>query len=115
MLELNETDFDERTARGTFVVDFSAEWCPPCRLLTPIFERAAGVLGPAATFAAVDADRNENQRLLVRFGIQALPTVVVLRDGRSVHAIRGLRDEKTFLAEVRAAVGEGGPSDSAGA
>lgn len=111
MLELNETNFDERTARGTFVVDFPAEWCPPCRALKPIFERAAAGLGSEATFAAVDAE--ESQRLMVRFGIQALPTIVVLRDGRPVRAIRGLRDEKALVAELRAAIDESGWSDSA--
>ena len=42
--------------------------------------------------------------LLQRFGIQALPTIVVLRDGRPVRSIRGLRDEKSLVAELREAV-----------
>ena len=55
-----------------------------------------------ATFAAVDAERNGP--LLLRFGIQALPTIVVFRDGQAVHAIRGLRDEKSLVAEIRKAI-----------
>lgn len=103
MLNLNETDFDERIARGTFVVDFSAEWCPPCRMLTSILERVAVGLAGTATFAAVDADGNAG--LLTRFGIQALPTVVVFSDGQPVHVIRGLRSEQALASELRRAIG----------
>jgi thioredoxin len=102
MLDLHGTDFDQQSAHGIFVVDFSAEWCPPCRALKPVFERAAAGMAAEATFAAVDADRNG--QLLARFGIQALPTIVVLRDGQPVHSIRGLRDEKSLVAEIRKAI-----------
>ena len=98
MLELNERDFDERIARGTHVVDFSAEWCPPCRMLVPILERVAADLAGAAMFAKVDADGNT--ALLARFGIKALPTVVVFRDGAPVHVIRGLLGERALAAEL---------------
>lgn len=102
MLELNESDFEARIARGTFVVDFSAEWCPPCRMLTPILERIAADMAATVTFATVDADRNA--ALLSRFGVQALPTVVVFRDGQPVRAIRGLRGRRELAAELREAV-----------
>src|SRR4051812_32525441 len=101
MLELTETDFDLHIARGTFVVDFSAEWCPPCRVLAPIFERTATAITDA-TFATVDAERNG--RLLLRFKINTLPTIVVFRAGQPVRMIRGLRDEKSLVAELRKAV-----------
>jgi len=102
MLNLQETDFDEKIARGIFVIDFSAEWCPPCRVLTPVFERTAAALAGEATFAAVDAERNG--KLLLRFGINALPTIIVFRDGRPVHVMRGLRAEKALVAEIRTAI-----------
>ena len=102
MLDLHETDFDLQIARGVFIVDFSAEWCPPCRALKPMLERAAADFAGEATFAEVDAERNG--QLLVRFGIMALPTIIVFRDGQPVHAIRGLRDEKSLLAEIQTAI-----------
>jgi thioredoxin 1 len=105
-MELNESDFDRRVARGVHIVDFSAEWCPPCRALLPLLEKAEANLGGRATFAKVDTDRN--QRLAVRFGIQALPTIVVLKDGSPVRRIRGLPDQKTLLAELGEAIGDEG-------
>jgi thioredoxin 1 len=107
MLELNQNDFDARIAHGTFVVDFSAEWCPPCRVLTPILERVAAEMTGAATFATVDADRNGG--LLVRFAVQVLPTIVVFRDGQAIHAMRGLRSERALAAELREAIDRSSP------
>lgn len=105
MLELNENDFDRATARGTFVVDFSAEWCPPCRMLMPVLEKVAARMEGRATFAKVDAEANAG--LSVRFGVSALPTLVVLRDGRAVRTLRGLRDERTLTAELGEVIGGG--------
>ena len=103
MLELNETNFDQQISRGTVVVDFSAEWCPPCRLLEPQLQRAAETLRQQATFAKVDAD--ENPQLLSRYRIEALPTVVVFHEGEPLRVLRGLRDEKSLVTEIRAAIG----------
>jgi thioredoxin 1 len=103
MLELNETNFDQQISRGTVVVDFSAEWCPPCRLLEPQLQRAAETLRQQATFAKVDAD--ENPQLLLRYRIEALPTVVVFHEGEPLRVLRGLRDEKSLVTEIRTAIG----------
>jgi thioredoxin 1 len=99
MLELNEASFDQQIARGTVVVDFTAQWCPRCRLLEPQLNRAAEALREHATFAKVDAD--DNPQLLARYRIEALPTIVIFQDGQPLRALRGLRDEKTLLSEIR--------------
>src|SRR4051812_34065575 len=104
MLELTEADFDQQISRGgVVVIDFTAQWCPPCRLLAPMLERIATTFAARATFATVDAD--QHPRILARYHIAALPTVVVFSGGEPVHVIRGLRDEKTLLAELREAIG----------
>jgi thioredoxin len=103
MLELNETSFDQQIAQGTVVVDFTAEWCPPCRLLEPHLKRAAEALHNEATFAKVNAD--DNPQLLARYRIEALPTVVIFQDGHPLRALRGLRDEKNLITEIRTAIG----------
>jgi thioredoxin 1 len=104
MLELHEANFDQTIARGAFVVDFSAEWCPPCRALEPIFARAAQLLVREATFATVDAEASP--KLLRRFNIMALPTVIVCIDGQPLLQIRGLHAEASLLAQVRRALTE---------
>jgi thioredoxin 1 len=102
MLELTESNFDQHISERTVIVDFTAEWCPPCRLLKPMLERAKQILGDQVTFAQVDAD--QNQQLLTRYRISALPTIVVFNDGQPMRVLRGLRDEKTLVAELREAI-----------
>ena len=103
MIELTEANFNQQISHGgTVVVDFTAEWCPPCRLLAPMLERIAGTFAAAATFATADAD--QNPQILARYQIMALPTIVIFSGGDPVHVIRGLRDEKTLLAEISEAI-----------
>jgi thioredoxin 1 len=102
MTHLNETTFDPAVARGVAVIEFSAPWCPPCRMLEPLFARAAAALSDRATFATVDADASP--ALLQRFRVMALPSVLVLRDGHPIHIIRGLRDERSLIEEISHAI-----------
>lgn len=102
MLNLTHTNFDQQISHGTVVVEFGAGWCPPCRVLMPWLTRAAEALKDKATFATVDAD--DNEPLLVRYRIMALPTIVVFTDGQPHQVLRGLRDEKTLVAELLAAI-----------
>ena len=103
MLELTQANFDQHIfSGGVVVVDFTAEWCPPCRLLAPMLERIAPTFAARAIFATVDAD--QNPQILARYHIAALPTVVVFSGGEPVHVMRGVRDEKTLLAELGQAI-----------
>jgi thioredoxin 1 len=84
-VEVTEATFDETTRAGIVLLDFWAAWCAPCRFFAPIFEAAAR-RHPDVVFGKVDT---QTQRPLARrFGITAIPTLMVLRDGIvvTVHA-----------------------------
>ena len=82
--DLALADFDGETLRrpGAWLVDFSTAWCPPCRQLTPILVALAGELAACLSIGAVDAD--EQQELAQRFGVTAMPTMLLFRDGRVI-------------------------------
>ncbi|HET9102537.1 MAG TPA: thioredoxin family protein [Solirubrobacteraceae bacterium] len=84
---LTETTFADATAQGITVVDFWAGWCGPCRAMAPQLERAAA-LRPAYRFAKVDVDAEPV--LAARYGIQSIPTLLVLRDGEPIAVQSGL-------------------------
>jgi thioredoxin 1 len=86
--EIEEHEFDAtvRPERLT-VVDFSASWCGPCRRLEPILGELAAEL-PDVDFLKVDADRS--QQLAIRYGVQAVPTLLVLRSGQVVDRLVGI-------------------------
>ena len=77
---LSESEFDAAVAGGVCVVDFWATWCGPCRMMAPIFESvAAEMAGRPVKFFRVDVD--EAPMSAGRFGVQSIPTLLVLKDG----------------------------------
>lgn len=86
---LTDADFDATVAPGSglVAVDFTADWCPPCRMMAPVLEAAAREFAPQVRFRQLDADRNP--RTQVRFGVRGLPTLLVFRDGVLVDGIVG--------------------------
>lgn len=87
--ELTDATFGEAVAPGTglVAVEFSAEWCGPCRIMAPIVEALAEELAPGIRLVQMDGDTN--QATQVRYGVRGLPTMLVFRDGELVDRIVG--------------------------
>ena len=77
------------------VVDFWADWCQPCKMLSPVLEKLAREAQGAFRLAKVDADRNRN--LVMQYKIQSLPTVLAIRSGQLIDEFKGAKTE----SEVR--------------
>lgn len=91
MNELTDKTIDSATTSGVTVIDFYAEWCPPCKALAPIFEKASGSFSNAS-FVKMDAE--SNPETVTKYNISGLPTIVVLKDGKLVDKHRGLIGQK---------------------
>lgn len=83
-IDVTEASFEqeviERSRQIPVVVDFWAEWCGPCRTLTPALEAAEGARDGKVVLVKVDVD--SNQALAGRYGVQGIPAVKAFRDGR---------------------------------
>ena len=81
-MTLPEADFEFEViaySKNTpVVVDFWAEWCQPCKVLTPLLEKLVGELGGSFRLAKVDVDANPN--LAARFNVRSIPTVIAFSD-----------------------------------
>ena len=101
-LALNEAEFDSTVLQADkpAVVDFWAVWCGPCRIVAPIMEELAGEYEGKAIIAKVDVDTNRG--IAMRFGIQAIPTMLFFKNGEVVDRIVGAADKRTIKSKLDA-------------
>jgi putative thioredoxin len=86
-----QTDVVERSLRQLVIVDLWAEWCGPCKQLSPVLERLAAQSNGSWALAKVDVDANP--RIAQLFGAQSIPTVVAIAAGQPVDAFSGALPE----------------------
>ncbi|MGQ9543251.1 MAG: thioredoxin [Candidatus Bathyarchaeia archaeon] len=88
-VKVSDETFDETVGRGGLVVvDFWAEWCGPCRVLSPIIDQLAKEYAGKALFAKLNVD--ENPATAARFGVMSIPTLLIFKDSRLVDTVVGL-------------------------
>lgn len=94
---VTDKNFDETIkANSTILVDFWAEWCGPCRMLTPILEEISNETGLLVGKLNVD----ENPEKTKEFGIKSIPSMVLFRDGLPVHTVVGAMPKHLLLKEL---------------
>jgi thioredoxin 1 len=87
--EVSDDTFEQDVLRSdvAVVVDFWAEWCPPCRMLAPTFEELAERYAGGVKFVKINVD--ENTSVPQRFGIKGIPTLIFFDGGREVERVVG--------------------------
>ncbi len=98
--ELTNANFDD-VVNGSDVpvlIDFYATWCGPCKMLSPIIEEISNEMEDKLTVCSVDVDR-ENA-LAVRFGISAVPTLIVMKNGEVSNMSAGYMPKDRVLAMI---------------
>jgi len=80
------------------LVDFWAQWCPPCHMLSPVLEEIAAELSDKLIVAKLNVD--ENQVTAQRYRVLAMPTLSVFRNGEVISQVVGARPKRRLLADL---------------
>jgi thioredoxin 1 len=81
------------------LVDFYATWCAPCKTMAPIIESVKKCIEGKARIIKIDVDKN--QAVAAKFGIQAVPTLVIFKQGEVVWRNPGAMDKATLLNHIQ--------------
>jgi thioredoxin 2 len=106
-LVLTAANFDRHAAKSDLplLIDFWAAWCGPCRMMAPAFEEAAGRLEPRMRLAKLDTEAEP--AIATRYGIQGIPSLVMIAKGKEVARISGAMPASAIVAWAEKALGSG--------
>lgn len=80
------------------VVDFSADWCGPCKMIHPVLEKLSDEMKDKVDFYTVDVD--ESQQEANEFGVRGVPTMIVFLDGKEIERMVGFRDANSLKSSL---------------
>jgi thioredoxin 1 len=101
-ITLTESNFDQEINQTDkpVLVDFWAEWCGPCKLISPLIDEIAREKADSVKVAKVNVD--ENQSLSFKFNIRAIPTLLLFKNGQVRDQVTGMTSKKDLLGRIEA-------------
>ncbi|MEV8567779.1 thioredoxin [Streptomyces sp. NPDC051322] len=102
---VTDADFAQEVlaADRPVLVEFTADWCGPCRQLAPVLSAVAAE--EAERLKVVQLDVDSNPEVMIRYGVLSMPTLMVFRDGEPVKSMVGARPKRRLLQELEDVIG----------
>lgn len=101
ILDLTSGNFQTLVLDSTLpvLVDFTADWCPPCRMLTPILNEIASVFANQLRVGSIDVDTYPE--IQERFGVMGLPTLLLFSNGKPLRRIVGYQPRQKIESQIK--------------
>jgi thioredoxin 1 len=84
------------------LVDFSAEWCGPCKVLAPILKQVKDEVGDSVKIIKIDVDKN--QKISARYKVMGVPTLILFKDGVQIWRQSGVMQKQEILSLLQSKV-----------
>ena len=103
-MDVTDETFDREVLGSDLpvLVDFWAEWCPPCHRIAPILDELATEYAGRARVVKIDADTNP--KVVRTYGVMSMPTLCMFRDGTLVSQVVGSRPKAMLRSQIDAAL-----------
>ena len=100
MIMLDTADFEKEVMaeKGLVLVDFYADWCMPCKMLSPILEELSEEIDDVKI---VKVNTDKNQELASSFGIMSIPTLLFVKDGKIIDTLVGMRPKEDLERVIK--------------
>lgn len=100
VLKLSDENFEEEVLKADkpVIVDFYADWCGPCQMMSPVIDEIAEEKADAIKVGKVNVDNN--QKLAVKYGVMSIPTIVIIKNGRVQKTFVGVRSKSEILEAI---------------
>ena len=101
VLKITEENFENEVLQSEkpVMLDFYADWCGPCKMMSPIIDNVADELGDVVKVGKVNSD--ENMALAEKYGIMSIPTIMIFKSGRLDKTFVGVTDKNTIIDAIR--------------
>lgn len=105
MLVLNDKNFEKEVLKADtpVLVDFWAEWCMPCRMVTPIIDELAKEYEGRLKIGKINVDQNSQSP--EKYGIMSIPSVFIFKNGQVVKSLVGAQNKETYKKEIEEVLG----------
>ena len=100
VLKITENNFEEEVMKSDrkVIIDFYADWCGPCKMMSPIIDEIAEELGEKVKVGKVNSD--ENMNLLEKYGIMSIPTIIIFENGEVSKTFVGVTDKNKIIESL---------------